>query len=57
MSKRRSADDPTPRVLDETADAFAAGYLDETEAVQRLIDAGFTRAGAEIHVARWKDSR
>jgi hypothetical protein len=43
-----------PEVLDQVSAAFAGGQIDEVEAEQRLIDAGCTREGAEIHVARWK---
>jgi hypothetical protein len=53
-----SAPDPLDRidaVLAEVALDYCAGRIDEAEAIQRLIEAGCTPAGAEIHVARWRD--
>ena len=40
-------------VLAQVAEEFVSGYVDEAEAVARLVDAGCTRRGAEIHVSRW----
>jgi hypothetical protein len=46
MSKSKPAEDACLVLLDEMEAAFADGYLGEAE-----------RAGAEIHVARWKGGR
>lgn len=41
--------DAIERVGDDVTD----GYLDESEAIQRLLDLGLTAAGAERRVAEW----
>lgn len=39
--------------LDQVAADFTSGYIDQAEAVRRLMDAGASSSGAEEHVARW----
>ncbi len=42
-----------PALLDEVSGEFLSGCIDETGAVQRLVDGGCTRRGAEGTVAHW----
>lgn len=42
--------------LDEIAEEFTSGQIDEPEAYERCLEAGCTPAGARIHVARWARS-
>lgn len=43
--------------IEQVGSDLTSGYLDETEAVQRLIDLGHTAAGAQHRVNDWQDSR
>lgn len=47
-------DDYTDAIEQVGAD-LTGGYLDEAEAIQRLIDLGHTASGAQHRVHEWQD--